>query len=41
MNHEEAVGFAERWVKNWNAHDLEGLLSHFSDDVVFTSPRRG
>jgi ketosteroid isomerase-like protein len=38
MNHSQASDFAERWVKNWNAHDLEGLLSHFSDDVVFTSP---
>jgi ketosteroid isomerase-like protein len=30
--------FAERWCAEWNAHDLEGLLAHFSDDVVFTSP---
>lgn len=22
----------------WNAHDLEGLLSHFADEAVFTSP---
>jgi ketosteroid isomerase-like protein len=22
----------------WNAHDLDELLGHFSDDVVFTSP---
>jgi ketosteroid isomerase-like protein len=38
MDHAEAAGFAERWVRNWNAHDLEGLLAHFTDDVVFTSP---
>ena len=30
--------FATRWCAQWNAHDLEGLLTHFTDDVVFTSP---
>jgi ketosteroid isomerase-like protein len=25
-------------VQAWNAHDLERVLSHFADDVVFTSP---
>ena len=38
MNHEEAVAFAERWVKDWNAHDIEAVLTHFADDAVFTSP---
>jgi ketosteroid isomerase-like protein len=38
MNHEEAVAFAERWAKNWNAHDIEAVLAHFADDAVFTSP---
>jgi ketosteroid isomerase-like protein len=30
--------FAEAWVSAWNAHDLEAILSHFAEDVVFTSP---
>jgi len=30
--------FATSWVEAWNAHDLDGILAHFSDDVVFTSP---
>src|SRR5579863_6903905 len=30
--------FAAGWVDAWNGHDLEAILSHFSDDVVFTSP---
>jgi ketosteroid isomerase-like protein len=38
MRHAEALGFAQAWVRDWNAHDLEALLAHFSDDVVFTSP---
>ena len=30
--------FVDQWVADWNAHDLEGLLDHYTDDVVFTSP---
>ncbi|SDS97435.1 nuclear transport factor 2 family protein [Actinopolymorpha singaporensis] len=38
MRHEDARAFADRWVRAWNAHDLDTLLEHFADDVVFTSP---
>jgi len=30
--------FADAWVRAWNAHDVEAVLAHFHDDVVFTSP---
>ncbi|PXX00849.1 nuclear transport factor 2 family protein [Mycolicibacterium moriokaense] len=30
--------YADQWVRAWNAHDVEAVLAHFSDDVVFTSP---
>jgi ketosteroid isomerase-like protein len=30
--------FARAWERDWNAHDLEALLAHHHDDVVFTSP---
>jgi ketosteroid isomerase-like protein len=35
----DAQAFAERWVSEWNSKDVEAMLAHFSDDVVFTSPR--
>jgi hypothetical protein len=38
MDLAEAQAFAEQWVKDWNAHDVDALLAHFADDVVFTSP---
>jgi hypothetical protein len=38
VNHEEALAFAERWVRDWNDHDIEAVLAHFADDAVFTSP---
>ena len=30
--------FAAEWVEAWNSHDLSRILSHYADDVVFTSP---
>ena len=30
--------YTDAWVRAWNAHDVEALLDHFADDVVFTSP---
>jgi hypothetical protein len=30
--------FAEDWVAAWNRHDVDAVLAHFHDDVVFTSP---
>jgi len=38
MDHGEALVFAEQWVRDWNAHDIDALLKHFTDDIVFTSP---
>lgn len=33
--------FAAAWVQAWNAHDVEAVLAHFADDVVFSSPVAG
>jgi ketosteroid isomerase-like protein len=38
MTAADAQRFARSWVESWNAHDLEAVLAHFADDVVFTSP---
>ena len=39
MDAEKAQTFAREWVKAWNDHDLEEILSHYAEDVVFHSPR--
>ena len=38
MDRAQAQEFADAWVSAWNAHDVEQVLAHFADDVVFTSP---
>jgi hypothetical protein len=30
--------FARAWAQAWNDHDVEAVLRHFHDDVVFSSP---
>ena len=31
-------GFARSWIDAWNAHDLDAVLAHYSDDFEFSSP---
>jgi hypothetical protein len=33
-----AQKFAQQWVGAWNAHDLDAVLSHFTEDAEFSSP---
>jgi ketosteroid isomerase-like protein len=30
--------FVTSWAQAWNAHDVDGVLAHFHEDVTFTSP---
>lgn len=39
MDADSAQQFASAWVKAWNDHDLDAILSHYAEDVVFHSPR--
>jgi ketosteroid isomerase-like protein len=38
MTTEALESFTADWIGSWNAHDLEAILDHYADDVVFTSP---
>lgn len=38
MSKEHDARFAEDWINAWNAHDLNRILSHYADDIAFTSP---
>jgi ketosteroid isomerase-like protein len=33
-----AAEFAASWIETWNSHNLDRILAHYSDDVVFSSP---
>jgi ketosteroid isomerase-like protein len=34
----DPAAFAAGWVADWNAHDLDRVLRHYAQDVVFRSP---
>jgi hypothetical protein len=38
MTREEARQFADHWIAAWNKHDLEKILSHYTDDFEMTTP---
>ncbi len=38
MTEADAQEFALEWIESWNSHDLDRILSHYSDDVEVTSP---
>jgi ketosteroid isomerase-like protein len=38
MDIEQANEFADHWIKAWNSHDLDQILSHYTDDFEMSSP---
>jgi hypothetical protein len=38
MTKDQAHRFADDWIASWNAHDLERILSHYTDDFEMSSP---
>ena len=38
MNQNQANEFAAKWIESWNAHDLDRILSHYTDDFEMNSP---
>lgn len=38
MENETARAFADAWAAAWNAHDLDAILAHFTEDAEFASP---
>jgi hypothetical protein len=38
LDHQWALAFARDWIAAWNAHDLQRILSHYTDDFEMSSP---
>jgi len=34
----QAQQLAQHWIESWNRHDLDAVLSHYTDGVSFSSP---
>lgn len=35
----QAESFSAAWIDAWNSHDLDRVMAHYADDIVFHSPR--
>ena len=38
ISQDKAREIALEWIDAWNSHDIDSIMSHYSDDVVLTSP---
>jgi ketosteroid isomerase-like protein len=38
ITREFADHFAKEWIDSWNTHDLERILSHYTNDFEMSSP---
>jgi len=38
ITREFADHFAKEWIDSWNSHNLERILSHYTDDFEMASP---
>lgn len=38
MDLDRAQAFADEWVTGWNSRDVDRIMRHYADDVVFRSP---
>ena len=34
----DAQKFAKEWIESWNSHNLDEILSHYSDEIEITAP---
>jgi len=38
ITEQKAEQMAREWIEAWNLHDLDAIISHYADNVEFTSP---
>lgn len=38
MNKDFADEFARDWIEAWNSHDIDKIMSHYSEDFEMSSP---
>jgi len=38
LTQEKADQLAQEWIHAWNSHDIDAIIHHYSEAVIFTSP---
>lgn len=38
MNEQALKDFSNQWINAWNSHDINKIIEHYAEEVVFHSP---
>ena len=38
LTEKEGVELAQKWIEDWNNHDLDAIMSHYAEEVELVSP---
>jgi len=38
LTQENGLQIVSEWIQAWNSHDIDAIMSHYSDEIHFTSP---
>lgn len=38
LTEKEGIELAQKWIKDWNNHDLDAIISHYAEEVELVSP---
>lgn len=38
LSNETSEQLAKDWIDSWNAHDIDRIMEHYSQDIEFSSP---
>ncbi|MGK7938377.1 MAG: nuclear transport factor 2 family protein [Xenococcaceae cyanobacterium] len=38
LTEQEGIEFAQKWIEDWNNHDLDAIMSHYAEEVELVSP---
>jgi predicted SnoaL-like aldol condensation-catalyzing enzyme len=38
LTHTKAAEVGERWIVDWNQHNLDQIMAHYAENIEFTSP---
>ena len=39
ITEEKALQLAHDWISAWNAHDIDAIMEHYDENIVFKSPK--
>ena len=38
LTEQDGIELAQKWIEDWNNHDLDAIMSHYAEEVELVSP---